>query len=377
VDQGPRVRNLSVALSALFLCTFPIGVIVPGLLFLATSRPQRSWPFLTPSIAVTGAVVASLVGLQFDRHSLSGAISLLGMGLILYLLTTRMKGADLAPLSAGVASGLFIQAAVAVSQVVALERLQAQGLTFHPNILGSLAVVGGGFLLGAQPRFRRAFRGLLIAGCVASAVCIVTSLSRGALVGAVVVLISSILIRLLEMEPGRRRIAMRYAAAAALLITATATLVLVRRGQELDSLVDDRGRLFLLEQGAILAAESPLLGNGKGAWLRLLPAVEPTVRVGSLQNSHNLPMELVLEGGSLLFTSMAFMLAALGARLAASRAARSIALVPFLGFMLHNFFDVLLYHGQLAFLVALIVAVGLAHEEPADVRLRYPEFTLE
>lgn len=121
--------------------------------------------------------------------------------------------------------------------------------------------------------------------------------------------------------------------------------------------------------GLQLASYRPFLGYGFGAWQRLLPEVEPSFPVDVLPHSHNLYVELLLDGGSLLLVAVLMFFAVLGwallRRAWAGSWAAAASFAALVGFSVSNLFDVLAYQPYVTGLFLIVLVQGLVAGEGA------------
>jgi O-antigen ligase len=135
----------------------------------------------------------SLIG-RFPRYEglpvLAGyALALVAGARLLSDRSANLRSAAMTALTVGV----LANATVAVFQLIADPSQRPQGLVGNASILGALGVLSVA-MLGLQALVRR--KAWWIAGAVAGAICVVTSASRGALLGLVVALVSTLIWRL-------------------------------------------------------------------------------------------------------------------------------------------------------------------------------------
>lgn len=127
--------------------------------------------------------------------------------------------------------------------------------------------------------------------------------------------------------------------------------------------------MFMVLLGLEMVAVKPFLGFGFGAWQRLVPEVEPSFRVDILPHSHNLYVELLLDGGSLLLVAVLMFSAVLGwallRRAWAGSWAAAASFAALVGFAVNNLFDVLAYQPYVTGLFLIVLVQGLIAGEGA------------
>ena len=124
-----------------------------------------------------------------------------------------------------------------------------------------------------------------------------------------------------------------------------------------------RDRVLMWGLALQLAAERPFLGHGMGAFGELAPRLEPAFPVESYGHSHNLYLELMLAGGSLLLVAVSAWVSLLGVALWRRARVRSGVAAAALGITLgaaaHGGVDVLAWQPYVLGMWWLAVGVGL------------------
>ncbi|SDF80808.1 O-antigen ligase [Blastococcus aurantiacus] len=260
------------------------------------------------------AVAAALVGADPVAGLVGAAPRYEGLAVGLLYLGAAVSGARLLgpARSAGVESLLLRFLAVGAVAVAALAVLETFGIrplvsdVDRPGSLlgnasdqGAWAVLALGPLLAAAVRSRHAHARV---GAVAAALAVVLSGSRGALLGAVVVLVV-----LLVALPGRR--VRLWLAGSFVGIVAAAFLVPgVRRRVLGAGLADDTasGRATLWQEALELYTDRPVLGTGPGGFGDAVRSVHEAGWYAALgtenppDSPHAWPLQALLVGGPLL-----------------------------------------------------------------------------
>lgn len=369
-----RVRSLALVVLPLGLLVYPVVGLLAFVAFVATSSLQRRWPIVVPTAALVASLALSTVASPRPAGAWAGLAGALAAGALLVTWSTRIARKDVRFVALGLAAGGVVLAAKAMLDVFAFGAIRASGFQFHPNVLGTSAMLALFGILASRDGVRNGGeRALMAAGLVGAAGAIVLSGSRGALLGLLVGLATFVLVRRPRAPRGRRwptwvaaLVVMVAAAVLTALVTSTGDAApWIRRAAQLDGLGDDRGRIETWFLALELAGRSPVLGHGFGAWRALVAGAEPTLDLTILPNSHDLYLELLLDTGALGLVAFLAWIVALGAASwRAGRASSGVTAAAALGALAaaltHNVTDVLLYQSYVAGSLWLVVGLALA-----------------
>ena len=363
-------RTLPLRAAAAFVT--PVGLVVfpplgalAFLGFLSLSRQERPWPLSVPSLTLVVALLISALVSPWPLQALQGVLGALAIGLVLVLLSTRLQPADRPAALFGLAAGLAVFGLKAVYDVFVAGAPRATGFTFHANIAAGLMLTGCLALLGGLSAVRRTLpRLLLLAGLLGGLAALALSGSRGAYFGLGAGLVAFVLVQLYQGKGRKLAVLLAIGVAAALAVGLEPLLDLfLRRADLVDDPLNPMGRTFMWLLALELAAQRPFLGYGFGAWRELIPIIEPTFPVESLQHSHNLYLQLLLDGGSLSLVAFISWLCLIGLQLLGQARRGNLmatsALAVLIGVAAHNLLDVTLYQAPVAGLLWLSISLGL------------------
>lgn len=367
------LRRVSVTLFAAGFFVHPLVSVIALVAFLITSQRKRSWTLSRygPCIIALSLSLTLLVNYQV-RH-LQGMLGAGLLGLALFLWFTRYDSSDQPYVLTGLAAGTLVASGKALVDITLLNLPRAQGFTFHPNILAAFMLLAVfGCLGGSFATPTRALRILLVCSALIGTLTLTLSGSRGAYIGFAAGLI--ILSALLWQKQSSRRhkvlwIVSTLVAAGLVSITFLPEDLLQQLLPRIASLanpaevIDAHGRTRLWRIGLELASRRPLLGHGFGAWQAYADQLEATLLVDRLPNSHNLYIELLIDGGSLLLTTFLFWILSVIAHFyhlaRTDHPLASAALAALCGFLVHNVTDVLFYHGQITSVLWIVLGLGV------------------
>lgn len=366
MDLRASLRAISLALIPAGLLVYPLVSGVAFAVFLAISQRERTWPLAVPSLALALALALAALLSPWPLQAWQGVAGMLVIGATLILLVTRLHPTDRPWLAYGLALGLAGSGAMAVYEVLLRGESRAAAFSFHPNIAGALALVGTLVLLGAfaDLRLHRQWP-VLTVGLLGGLAVLALSGSRGAQFGFALGVVLFVLVRLAQGR-GRKLAGLVAALAVAAIVVGIEPLLelLLRRAELGDDPLNPMGRTFMWLLALELAAYRPFLGYGFGAWRELVPIIEPTFPVHTLPHSHNLYLELLLDGGSLSLVAfggwVVLLAVTLWQRIGQREALAASALAALAGTLIHNLFDLTLYQLSVAGLLWVALALGLA-----------------
>jgi O-antigen ligase len=357
---------VSILLLAFGLVVYPLIAAIGLGVFLLASRQEQSWRHGLPTTTLLGGLMVGSLLQGVSLTLLYYLLTLVGFYLLIYLLTTRVTLSDFDFWVQGLSVGIILSSLYALYQVLIDRAPQASGFSFHANIFGSIMMLSSLTLMGALLIRPSSYRWLYLLAFLMGLMNIFLSGSRGAFVAFVFGLTLGGVLIALQGKVQRRFVLLPFILLSlGLLGGVTGNLVpnpLSQRIDTVDTALDDRGRLTLWYLGLELAAQSPLFGLGNGAWQREIQRLEPSIDLVVIPNSHNLYLELLIESGSLGLTAFLFwamyLVVALTSRMVHSPLA-SVALVCLAAFLVHNLWDVLLFHSQLLAIAWLVISLGL------------------
>lgn len=358
-----HLRALAVGAIPAGLLSFPLIAACGFGLWLLTAARERSWPLTVPSLALVVALAVAAARSPWPLVAWQGVLGMALSGAALVLLTTRLSVHDRQPLLVGLALGLIAAAVKAGYEVVIAGQSRALAFSFHPNIAGNAAMIATLTLVGGLLSGPVAARLLAALGVLGGLGVLVATQSRGAQLAFAAGVLAFTLVRLWQ---GRgRKLALALAVLALVAIAVGYEMLLelmVRRADLGDDPLNPLGRVFMWLLALELAAYRPFLGYGFGAWRELVPIIEPTFPIHALEHSHNLYLELLLDGGSLALVAFMGWAGAVLWTLAQQARRGALAAAPamaaFIGMLVHNLFDLTLYQPAAAGLLWLALALG-------------------
>lgn len=274
----------------------------------------------------------------------------------------------------GLAVGLVVIGLQSLDQVFMSGAARASGPTFHPNVLGSAALIATVSLLGGlrTPNNPRLLTTLYLSGIALGLAAIIYSGSRGAYLGLAV---SLAVLAAYQLRISRSAgvvvgvVALSIVVAlSALLLAPNAISPLLERFTELDDPLDPVGRTTMWVLALELIQNRPFLGYGFGAWSHAATMIEPSFRVDRSPHPHNLYLQLWVDGGALLTVAVMGFAAQIVRTLHrvaisgqfANHSYGPIAVATILGCLANGMTEPLLYHGFLAVLLWLPIAIGVS-----------------
>lgn len=200
---------------------------------------------------------------------------------------------------------LFVAALFLVAQAVAASLFgplgRAAGLLPHANIAAATAVSSWMLALAALQRARLSpIVDQVVKGSISAVALYVVlaagtrSVALGLMAGSVVAVI------VWATRPIGHRWTTKVIGSLLLAITSLATVVaatVALRADVTNPLGSfERGPIFIT--ALKVAALSPWVGHGDGAWMSQAPVVEPSLPLGVAQHAHSVPLTLFIEGGA-------------------------------------------------------------------------------
>jgi O-antigen ligase len=378
-----QVRFVSLTATGLLALTSFPWALLPFVAFLFTSSRKRAWAMGPPAVTVAASLGAVVVATGASVENITSTAGFLLLGFVLFLLVTRLTNGDTVPLYLGIAAGVIVLASSAAREIAIWDAVRASGPFHHPNFLSGLAVTSGVALLGAAAgTFRASERVFFAVGGAAAILTVLLSGSRGGLLALTVAAAGAAAMCMRRRPGGSNRGARLFPAIATIGLVVATLFVLsgqvggidplqVDERSDVDSLLDDRGRLNLWMTLLEVAAESPLVGYGFHGWLPVLAELEPGLWPEQRSShSHSLFLEFVLDGGTVLLVACSAFLLTIARSLARGARDKTLAvtgLAVLLAATVHNITDVLLYHPQQVVLLWLVIAPAFTREiSPAD-----------
>lgn len=367
MDFRFKLRRLSILLLAFGLIIYPpLGLLGFGL-FLFASRQERRWRYTLPTTILLVALAPGTIAQGLTQSAFAHLASLLGFYLLVYLLTTRVRRSDVHAVAQGFTVGILVSSLYALYQVTIKDMFQATGFSFHANVFGSIMMLSSLFLIGVSVMRNVPYRWFYLPTSALGIVCVFLSGSRGAFIALICGLVLGAIVLVIQMKVTSKRIPLflgtvMLASLVMLVVSNFVPSPLRQRIDTVDTAFDDRGRLTLWYLGLELAADSPLMGLGSAAWQREIQRLEPSIDLVMIPNSHNLYLELLIEAGSLglgaFLLWIGCIIVALKLRVPQNPFA-VVAMSCLIAFLIHNLWDVLLFHFQLMMIVWLSVSIGL------------------
>lgn len=367
MDFRFKLRRLSILLLAFGLIVYPLLGILGFSLFVFSSQQERIWCYTLPTTALLVALALGTLVQGLTQSTFAHLVTLVGFYLLIYLLTTRVIPSDVHAVAQGFTIGILFSSLYASYQVMIRNIFQATGFSFHANVFGSIMMLSSLFLIGMFLMCKVPCRWFYLLTGFLGIICVFLSGSRGAFIALISGLVLGAIVLVMQMKviPKRMSFFIGTFILASLIILVLSNIVPSPLRQRIDTVntaFDDRGRLTLWHLGLELASESPLIGFGSAAWQREIHRLEPSIDLVMIPNSHNLYLELLIEAGSLGLSAFLLWIGYIIMVLKLRTTQNTFALLAIsclVAFLIHNLWDVLLFHFQLMMMVWLIVSIGL------------------
>ena len=344
MDRRSRFRSASLVALGLGLSAVPVAAAVGGLGAVATSRRRFTRARFDPwDLAIMASLLAT-VAMTGSLRTLAVASGLLVAFVAYLVIASGFDDRDADMVRLGVALGVFGHLlATSWSWIGWGEGLErANGLAFHPNALGALALVAALVLADGVARSRGTMRHVSISGTLASALLVIASGSRGAMLGAVVACSFLVVLTYVRHRPPRAVLILTSVAAAVLSVAGVVAVLAVR--PDVRSWDEASGRLELWSIGVEAAARSPFLGAGVDAWSSVGPSIDPVLNPQAQGHPHSAPLELLLTGGTFLLVAVAVRWGRRFRTLWTSGVFSPVAVAVMIGFTTHNLVDSFIGH---------------------------------
>lgn len=374
MGRGNRLRAALITLTPLCVALHPVAAATILVAIVAISRrPKRvllPYPLVALALSFTASAIAA--GRFSDNWLVPLGLVLGALFLSYTLLCFNVD--DRGPLVIGFSFLALVLGGFSAVEVLGSGVPRANAIFVHPNILGGAALVVGLFLvLGAaalkDPWHKWLARG---AGLVAF-VAVVLSGSRGAAVGVVVGIVIACVVAFTARGVGGRRsivvMAVVVVTAGGGLFAFSDWLPVPPRFASAEEIFDSGDRLYLWSVGSEMLGYRPLLGFGPRGWSSFVSAFEPSIQSSRIGHSHNLFLEMALDGGLLGLLVLLWALAALFSYMLRERKTLGemfpVGLAVTAGLLATNVTDVLFYQSQVLLLWWLaLCAVFAARRHP-------------
>ncbi len=188
---------------------------------------------------------------------------------------------------------------------------RAGGFLPHPNIASATAVALWVLLLvgiGTRTATSAAWRLVAVGGGVGTAFLLLAAGTRSVVLGLVLGLVLVAAIQWLGNRPAKRWTLNAVTIVGVLIVLGGIATATVWLRADVDEVFGsfERGPIFMTALD--IAALSPWVGSGDGAWARLAPLVEPSLPLGMAPHSHSVALTLMMEGGALGFTAITLLI---------------------------------------------------------------------